>query len=105
MSMLQREGRFRLLKSKLSKDVRIWHNCETYGDAELVKHRTVYVCQYGDWEQFDSSPDEHGWRCTMCNALSPEGLTGIYIMLDWDRATNEIANVSEQMSEYEALPF
>ncbi|KKN92459.1 hypothetical protein LCGC14_0209500 [marine sediment metagenome] len=95
MQMLMREGRFRLLKSALSKDVRIWHNCDDYGDEELVKHRTIYECRYGAWRSFDSSPDEQGWRCTMCNALSPEGLTGAYIMLDWDRSTNEIADASE----------
>jgi hypothetical protein len=100
--MLKREGRFRLLKSKLSKDVRIWHNCEAFGDEELVKHRTIYECRYGDWEQFDPRPDERGWRCTMCNALSPEGLTGVYIMLDWDRATTEIAD--DMNNAWEAFP-
>ena len=95
MAMLKREGRFRLLKSKLSKDIRIWHNCDTYGDDELVKQRTIYEVRYGNWTGWDSNPDENGWRCTMCNSTAPEGLTGAYIMMDWDRATNEVAEAAE----------
>jgi hypothetical protein len=95
MAMLKREGRFRLLKSKLSKDIRIWHNCVHYGDKELEKNKTIYEVQYGGWYSKGGglAEDEEGrWMCSMCGDPSPDGLTGAYIMLDWDRATNEVAD-------------
>ncbi len=95
MAMLQREGRWQILKSKLSKDIRMWHNCDDYGDEELVKHRTIYTVDYADFEAFEDGHDFNPtWRCSMCGTTAPEGLTGIYVMLDWDRATDEIANAT-----------
>jgi hypothetical protein len=95
MSMLKREGRFRLLKSKLSKDIRIWHNCKDYGDADLEKGKTIFEVRYGDWQSWDEVEDEPCWTCTQCQEEAPEGLVGVYIMLDWDRATKEVADVAE----------
>jgi hypothetical protein len=103
MAMLKREGRFRLLKSKLSKDVRIWHNCKDFGDAELVKNKTLYEVHYGDWLSWDEVEDAPTWQCTQCRAVAPEGLVGAYIMLDWDRATREISTYDPD--EWGVTPF
>lgn len=92
--MLKREGRFRILKSKLSKDIRVWHNCEDYGDAELDKGKTIFECAYGDWETWEEEEWDPQWRCNMCQKVVPEALAGAYIMLDWKRATNEIADAA-----------
>jgi hypothetical protein len=95
MQMLKREGRFRILKSSLTKDIRLWHNCEEYKDQDLQKHRTIYEVHYGDYKNYPVDPEACMWQCTMCGAEAPEGLAGVYIMLDWDRATDEIAVASE----------
>lgn len=106
MSMLKREGRFRLLRSKLSKDARIWHNCDQYGDCELVKNRTIWEVMYGEsWKRNQEGGFDLRWRCSMCGEESPEGLTGLYIMLDWDRATKEIAEWTQWEAEYRDIPF
>lgn len=95
--MLKREGRFRILKSKLSKDIRIWHNCDDYGDEPLDKNRTIYEVRYETDCSYELGTPEHEahWRCTMCGEAPPEGLTGAYIMLDWERATDEVANAGQ----------
>lgn len=104
MQMLKREGRFRLLKSNLSKDIRVWHNCESYGDRELEKNKTIWQVDYGNWYG-----GEVRWNCTMCGEDCPEGIAGLYIMLDWDRATEAIANATDTSGEWthfdEAEPF
>ena len=97
MAMLKREGRWRILKSKLSKDIRMWHNCDDYGNKELVKHRTIYTVNYMDYEFFGDEEFNPTWCCSMCGKTAPEGLTGLYVMLDWDRATNEIAGVDNKI--------
>lgn len=100
MAMLKREGRFRILKSKLSKDIRMWHNCDDYADEELVKHRTIYTVNYAHYDFFDDEDFNPTWSCSMCGKTAPEGLTGLYVMLDWERATNEIANAGNEKSRW-----
>ena len=102
-TILKREGRFRLLRSPLKKDdVRIWHNCDQFEHKELVKNETIFPVRYGDWD--DTSG---GWGCTWCGEPAPEGLTGLYIMLDWERATREIAETTDIDTGYSFMesPF
>ena len=103
-TILKREGRFRLLRSPLKKtDVRIWHNCDHYGDEELKKNSTIYEVRYCVYSK--ENPSQIIWGCTLCGEPSPENLTGLYIMLDWERATREIAETTCIDTGYSAVEF
>ncbi len=99
MKMLKREGTFRILKSSLSKDIRIWHNCEQFEGKDLIKNDTIYQVRYWHYN------DGFAWKCSCCSEQPPEGLLGAYIMLDWKRATDEVASAVEAEPYFDDLPF
>lgn len=93
-----REGRWHILTSPLTRDCRMWHNCEKYGNTQdLIKHQHIYEARYWDKRGYTygfSDGEELNWRCTSCNQIAPEGLTAIYVMMDWDRSTREISEAT-----------
>lgn len=91
-----REGRWHILTSPLTRDCRIWHNCEKYGNTqELIKHTHIHEAHY--WDSINRVGDrvDLAWRCVECNLVAPEGIQGMYVMMDWDRSTREIGENTE----------
>jgi len=90
-----REGRWHILTSPLTRDCRIWHNCEKYGNTQdLVKHTHIHEARYTDHgESLDGTP---AWRCWSCSQIAPEGIQGMYVMMDWERATREIGEWADE---------
>lgn len=87
-----REGRWHILTSPLTRDCRIWHNCEKYGNTQdLVKHQHIHEAHYWDSSTIAGNEIDIAWRCVECNLVAPEGIQGMYIMMDWDRATREVS--------------
>lgn len=101
-----REGRWHILTSPLTRDCRLWHNCEQYGNTQdLVKHRHIHEARYlphRDWPV--DSPDLQ-WRCVECNQVAPDGLVAVYVMLDWKRSTDEISEAIQEENWADEVPF
>jgi hypothetical protein len=94
-----REGRWHILTSPLTRDCRIWHNCEQYGNTQdLVKHRHIHEARYGTGHYAPQKEVALAWRCGQCNLIAPEGIQGMYVMMDWDRATKEISEAMQDDS-------
>lgn len=110
MQKNMREGRWHILTSPLTRDCRMWHNCEKYGNIQdLVKHKHIHEAKYWDERGYTRDfADEArlAWRCVECNQEAPEGLTGIYVMMDWDRSTREISESTQYSEgEFSEVPF